>query len=153
MRVRKSSGRVKRSLSRLPDELILFSFDLTWGERGKREVGKMQIAISGRTLLVRLLSVDVSKSRVSITRATKSYQILPKNLRMSDIQLNPPLRIQPTTAKNISAKSSQVRVSQFLDDYQQRHVSARTQGDKTIVAQLQKLADALTQEQAMRKTK
>lgn len=113
----------------------------------------MQIAISGRTLLVRLLSVDVSKSRVSITRATKSYQILPKNLRMSDIQLNPPLRIQPTTAKNVSAKSAQARVSQFLDDYQQRHVLARTQGDKTIVAQLQKLADALTQEQAMRKKK
>ena len=72
---------------------------------------------------------------------------------MSDIQLNPPLRIQPTAAKNISAKSAQAHVSQFLDDYQERHVSARTQGDRPITAQLQKLADALMQEQAMRKMK
>jgi hypothetical protein len=72
---------------------------------------------------------------------------------MSDVQLNPPLRIQPTTAKKIPAKSAQARVSQFLDDYQERHVSARTQGDNTIIVQLQKLADALTQEQAMRKAK
>lgn len=72
---------------------------------------------------------------------------------MSDIQLNPPLRIQPTVTKNLSAKSAQARVSQFLDDYQERHVSARKQGDSTIIAQLQKLANALAQEQAMRKTK
>jgi len=70
---------------------------------------------------------------------------------MSDVQLNPPLRIQPTATRKIPAKSAQARVSQFLDDYQERHVSARTQGDSTIIAQLQKLADALTQEQAMRK--
>ena len=73
--------------------------------------------------------------------------------KMSDVQLNPPLRIQPTTARNILAKSAQTRVSQFLDDYQERHVSARTQGDSTIIAQLQKLADALAQEQAARKVK
>ena len=72
---------------------------------------------------------------------------------MSDIQLNSPLRIQPTAARKITAKSTQARVSQFLDDYQERHVSARTQGDSTIIAQLQKLADALTQEQAMKKGK
>jgi len=72
---------------------------------------------------------------------------------MSDVQLNPPLRIQPATAKKISAKSAQAHVSQFLDDHQERHVSARTQGDSTIIAQLQKLADALAQEQAMRKSK
>lgn len=72
---------------------------------------------------------------------------------MSDIQLNSPLRIQPTAARKITAKSAQARVSQFLDDYQERHVSARTQGDSTIIAQLQKLADALTQEQAMKKGK
>ena len=72
---------------------------------------------------------------------------------MSDVQLNPPLRIQPTAAKKIPAKSAQARVSQFLDDYQERHVSARTQADSTIVAQLQKLAAALVQEQAMRKVK
>jgi hypothetical protein len=71
---------------------------------------------------------------------------------MWDVQLNPPLRIQPTATKNISAKSARARVSQFLDDYQDRHVSARTQGDSTIIAQLQKLANALAQEQAMRKT-
>ena len=73
--------------------------------------------------------------------------------KMSDVQLNPPLRIQPATAKKISAKSAQAHVSQFLDDHQERHVSARTQGDSTIIAQLQKLADALAQEQAMRKSK
>ena len=72
---------------------------------------------------------------------------------MSDVPLNPPLRIQPAEMRKIAAKSAQARVSQFLDDYQERHVSARTQGDSTIIAQLQKLADALTQEQAMRKTK
>jgi hypothetical protein len=72
---------------------------------------------------------------------------------MSDVQLNPPLRIQPTAAKKILAKSAQARVSQFLDEYQERHVSARTQADSTIIAQLQKLADALAQEQAMRKVK
>ena len=72
---------------------------------------------------------------------------------MSDVPLNPPLRIQPAAAKKIPAKSAQARVSQFLDDYQDRHVSARTQGDSTIIAQLQKLADALAQEQGMRKTK
>ena len=72
---------------------------------------------------------------------------------MSDVQLNPPLRIQPATAKNLSAEDAQACVSQFLDDYQERHVSARTQGDSTIIAQLQKLANALAQEQAARKTK
>jgi hypothetical protein len=72
---------------------------------------------------------------------------------MSDIQLNPPLRIQQTAAKNLSAEDAQASVSHFLDDYQERHVSARTQGDSTIVAQLHKLTDALAQEQAMGKTK
>ena len=70
---------------------------------------------------------------------------------MSD--LNPPLRIQPTTAKKIPAKTAQARVSQFLDDYQERHAAARTQGDNTIIAQLRKLADALAQERAMGKAK
>jgi len=72
---------------------------------------------------------------------------------MTDVPLNPPLRIQPTATRKIAAKSAQTRVSQFLGDYQERHVSARTQGDATIIAQLQKLADALTQEQATKKTK
>ena len=72
---------------------------------------------------------------------------------MSDIQLNPPLRIQPTASKNLSAEDAQACVSQFLDDYQDRHVSARTQGDSAIVAQLQKLANALAQEQGLGKTK
>ena len=97
-------------------------------------------------LLVRLLSADVS-----ITSSRRLNISLSK--KMSDIQLNPPLRIQPTSAKKILAKSAQARVSQFLDDYQERHVSARTQGDSAIVAQLQKLADALEQEQTMRKAK
>ena len=72
---------------------------------------------------------------------------------MSDVQLNPPLRIQPTAAKKIPAKSTQARVSQFIDDYQERHALAKTQADNTIIAQLRKLADALTQEQAVRKSK
>ena len=48
-RARKSSGRVKRSLSRLSDELIFFS--RLWGEGG---------GYGWERLLVRLLSADVS---------------------------------------------------------------------------------------------
>jgi len=55
--------------------------------------------------------------------------------------------------KKISTASAQARVSHFLDDHQERHALARTQGDSTIIAQLQKLAHALEQEQATRKTK
>jgi hypothetical protein len=68
---------------------------------------------------------------------------------MSDVQLNPPLRIQPTASKNLSAEGTQASVSLFLDDYHERHVSARTQGDSNIIAQLQKLANALAQERAV----
>lgn len=128
----------------------------SFGEKGKKGVEDANSFKRARTL-VRLL-FHHRRVRVSITRLLPLPKSLKKerkkkNSKMSDIQLNPPLRIQPTTAKSISAKSANARVSQFLDDYQERHVSARTQGDKTIVAQLQKLTNALAQEQAIRKTK
>ena len=107
--------------------------------------------ISEEALLVRLpFRTTRIRTVISITRSPLLNRLKRK---MSDVQLNPPLRIQPTTAKKIPAKSAQARVSQFLDDYQERHVLARTQGDSTVIAQLQKLSDALAQEQVMRKSK
>ena len=108
--------------------------------------------ISEEALLVRLpFRTTRIRTVISITRSPLLNRL--KKKKMSDVQLNPPLRIQPTTAKKIPAKSAQARVSQFLDDYQERHVLARTQGDSTVIAQLQKLSDALAQEQVMRKSK
>jgi len=72
---------------------------------------------------------------------------------MPDVQLNPPLRIQSTATRKTQQNRPRLSFPIFLDDYQERHASSRTQGDNTIIAQLQKLADALTEEQAMRQTK
>lgn len=68
-----------------------------------------------------------------------------------DVAITPPLRVQPTSAQNISSKAVQGQVDQFLSDFQTRHTLARTQGDATIFAQLQKLTGALKQERRIKK--
>lgn len=68
-----------------------------------------------------------------------------------DIAITPPLRVQPTSSLHVSSKAVQAQVDQFLSDFQTRHTLARTQGDATIYAQLQKLTGALKQERRMKK--
>ncbi len=61
---------------------------------------------------------------------------------MSDDAVTPPLRIQPSSSKQISTHAAFARTSSFLADFQQRN-SALSGGDATVPAQLFKLTEAL----------
>ncbi|EIW58158.1 uncharacterized protein TRAVEDRAFT_148218 [Trametes versicolor FP-101664 SS1] len=63
-----------------------------------------------------------------------------------DAALTPPLRIQPLHIQRVSPEAAQKRVEDFLHKFHARNV-AKNSGESTTSAQLQKLADALNEEQ------
>ncbi|KAI0364707.1 hypothetical protein BV20DRAFT_955644 [Pilatotrama ljubarskyi] len=64
-----------------------------------------------------------------------------------DAALTPPLRIQPLHVQQISPDAAQKRLDKFLREFHARNV-AKHNGESTTSAQLQKLADALSEESA-----
>ncbi|KAI0676094.1 hypothetical protein C8Q78DRAFT_1075031 [Trametes maxima] len=63
-----------------------------------------------------------------------------------DAALTPPLRIQPVHVQLVSQDAVQHKLDKFLHDFHARSVAKNT-GESTTSAQLQKLADALAEEQ------
>ncbi|KAL7280691.1 hypothetical protein ACG7TL_005630 [Trametes sanguinea] len=64
-----------------------------------------------------------------------------------DAALTPPLRIKPIHVQQISPEAAQKRLDNFINDFRTRSI-AKNSGESTTAAQLQKLADALSEESA-----
>ena len=62
-----------------------------------------------------------------------------------DAAINPPVRLQATSATSISAKRVQKHLDNFLDDFQARSTASQG-GNTAVTVQLQKLRDALQEE-------
>jgi hypothetical protein len=67
-----------------------------------------------------------------------------------DPPLTPPPRIQVTSTTPISTKTTQESLKHFLDAFQARSTSAQG-GNTAVTVQLQKLMDALKEEQVKNK--
>jgi hypothetical protein len=65
-----------------------------------------------------------------------------------DTPLNPPIPIQPSSAKSISSKKVEKRLDQFLNNFEARTTAAQG-GNTAVTVQLQKLKDALKEELEM----
>ena len=66
-----------------------------------------------------------------------------------DAALTPPLRLQPQRAQQISAEAVQKRLDGFIHRLRERNL-LKNVGETTTAVQLQKLADALTEESGSR---
>ncbi|KAJ8077225.1 hypothetical protein PM082_001653 [Marasmius tenuissimus] len=67
-----------------------------------------------------------------------------------DLPLTSPIRIQPSEERSVSSKVAENMLDAFLDDFHAR--TSTTQGGNTTVSvQLQKLKDALAEENSKRK--
>ncbi len=64
---------------------------------------------------------------------------------MSDAVLSPPLRLQTVHVQRISSDVAQKRLDSFLHRFRTRNL-AKNSGETTTSVQLQKLADALNDE-------
>ncbi|KAI0330952.1 hypothetical protein GY45DRAFT_684909 [Cubamyces sp. BRFM 1775] len=62
-----------------------------------------------------------------------------------DAALTPPLRIEPLRVQQVSPQAAQKRIDDFLHEYRARIV-AKNSGESSTSTQLQKLADALSEE-------
>ncbi|KAJ3491831.1 hypothetical protein NLI96_g390 [Meripilus lineatus] len=65
-----------------------------------------------------------------------------------DAAITPPLRVQPYNQQPISSTQAHANLHSFLSKFQDRN--NHTGGDATVPAQLQKLTDALRQEQEIK---
>ncbi|KAG7098793.1 hypothetical protein E1B28_000698 [Marasmius oreades] len=66
-----------------------------------------------------------------------------------DLPLTPPIRIQPMEERSVSLKTTEKLLDAFLDDFHAR-TSAVQGGNTSVSVQLQKLKDALAQENSGR---
>ena len=69
-----------------------------------------------------------------------------------DAPLDPPVRFCTTKSTEASVKTVQGRLEAFLGDFQARSTPAKG-GNTTVIAQLQKLTDALREERQRKKEK
>lgn len=71
--------------------------------------------------------------------------LLPATTTMSDAALTSPLRLQTVQVQQISSDIAQKRLDSFLHRFRTRNL-AKNSGETTTSVQLQKLADALNDE-------
>lgn len=64
--------------------------------------------------------------------------------------IQPPVRLQPISSSDLSTRHAKRRLDAFLADFQNRSTPSKG-GDNTVIAQIQKVSEALHEQMARRK--